>query len=154
MLLVILPRTAQAAPVSPAALVRDRTAYDGTVVELQGEAIGEALRANKGMVWINVMVEDTAIGVWTTPESAQAIGTWGDYRTSGDTVLVKGVFNLACAEHGGEMDVHAERLRVTDRGERVVRPLDWWKGALGVVAFGLAAVQGVVLVRLRRRVES
>ena len=39
----------------------------------------------------------------------------GDYKHEGDIVGVAGAFNAACAQHGGDMDIHATSLSVVTR---------------------------------------
>lgn len=117
---------------------------DGQLVVFTGEAIGEALRAPGGKVWVNVL-GGSAIGVVVDRGLADAVGTWGDYHNAGDNVHVTGTFNVACDEHGGDMDVHATALKVIEAGFPRAHPIDWRKGLVGlaglVVAF-LAVLRG------------
>lgn len=151
LLVGLLPPAAvaqEAVPVSVPEVVARAAELDGKAVVFEGEAIGEALRADKSSVWVNVLADGAAIGVWMPREMARSIGRWGGYRQTGDTVRVTGVVNLACDRHGGDLDVHAMSLEVIERGiERVetVRLLD---GLLGAAGFALAAA---ALLAARRR---
>lgn len=122
----------------------------GRVVTFEGEAIGEALRADSDTVWVNVLDEGTAIGVWMPKEMASQITRYGVYRQTGDIVRVTGILNLACDRHGGDLDVHATALTVVEpgkpRSERV-RPLEALLGAVGLATAGAA----VFLSRVRER---
>jgi hypothetical protein len=128
-------------------------AFDGNgqLIVLTGEAIGEALNAPGGQVWVNVL-GGTAIGAVVDRDMAGIIGTWGDYHNTGDTVHVTGVFNVACDEHGGDMDVHATALKVIDAGFPRAHPADWRKGLIGLV--GLVVAVLAVLRGRRIRAEQ
>lgn len=121
---------------------------DGSTVLFEAEAIGEALRAPGGMRWVNLGADGTAIGVVMTAEAADAIGVFGDYGHTGDVLRVEGTFQRACDEHGGDRDVHAQRVDILVPGSSRDHPIGWWK--LGI-AFGTAALGAVQIVRLRRR---
>jgi len=122
---------------------------DGSTVAFVGEAIGEALRESEDRVWVNVL-GGSAIGVVVDRSMAAAIGTWGDYHSSGDTVHVTGIFHIACDEHGGDMDVHATALKVIDAGFAREHPVNWVKGLIGLAGLALAALA----VRRGRRIRA
>lgn len=136
---------ASAAPptgvLTPAQVVEIDRALDGSVIELQGEAIGESLRAHGGGRWINLLGDGTAIGVWMTEERASTVRLFGDHLTNGDVVRVTGVVNISCEQHGGEFDVHASSVDVLERGGPRDNPVQPWKGVVGLggllLAFGL-----------------
>ncbi len=122
---------------------------DGALVVFTGEAIGEALRESEGGVWVNVL-GGSAIGVVVDRDLADAIDTWGDYLSTGDTVHVTGTFNVACDEHGGDMDVHAIALKIIDPGFPREHPVDWRKGLIGLVGLVVA----FLAVRRGRRIRA
>jgi hypothetical protein len=136
-------------------IVSEAHELDGRTVTFEGEAIGEALRADRRTVWVNVLDEGTAIGVWMPKEMAARIARFGSYRQTGDTVRVTGTLNLACDQHGGDLDVHAASLEVVaagkPRSERV-RPLEALVGAAGFAIAGAAVL--VARARERRRFEE
>ncbi|MBC7265680.1 MAG: ATP-binding protein [Coriobacteriia bacterium] len=128
---------------------------DGSEVTFEGEAIGEALRADGDFVWVNVLDEGTAIGVWMPDEMAEQIERFGAYRQTGDAVRVTGVVNLACDRHGGDLDVHATALEVVGPGEprsERLRPLGALVGAVGFACAGAAAL--VARTRERKKFEE
>ncbi len=135
------PAAPPAGVLTPAQVVEIDRALDGSVIELQGEAIGESLRAHGGGRWINLLGDGTAIGVWMTEEQAATVRLFGDHRTDGDIVRVTGVVNVSCDQHGGEFDVHAESVFVIEPGGPRDNPVQPWKGAVGLgglfLAFGL-----------------
>ncbi len=42
----------------------------------------------------------------------------------GDTVYVKGIFNRACKEHGGDLDIHAYQIKILKRGYEIEEKVD------------------------------
>jgi hypothetical protein len=109
---------AYAQPVSSGQLIGKANEYDGQVVTYAGEAIGDIMRRGDH-VWVNVHDSNNAIGVWL-PESAVAQGLrGGSYASKGDWIEVSGIFRRACPEHGGDLDIHAEAIRIVTPG----RPL-------------------------------
>ena len=135
-------------------LVEEPKKYDGSSVRFTGEAIGEALERGD-MAWLHLnddayylrnIEEGAKLGgynsgmpVWTSRGLTDKIGFYGDYRHEGDVVTVRGVFNAACPEHGGDMDIHAESLDVDTPGHPVSDPIDPRKllGAFLLVPMGL-----------------
>jgi len=133
--------------------------FDGTEVIFRGEAIGEAM-VRGDMAWIHINddayylknVEEgaelggynTGMAVWLPSEMVEAIEYFGDYKHEGDIVEVEGVFNAACAEHGGDTDIHATALKVVEAGHAVVDPISpgkvLWAVGLALVALALYLV--------------
>jgi hypothetical protein len=134
-----VPGTALAAWISPADVVADVSELDGEIVTMVGEAIGDEMRADADHVWINVLGDGTAVGVYVANEDAAEVDRLGDYDHTGDRVSVRGVVNLACEQHGGDLDVHAvEALEVLAPGEPLERYVPVWEGVLGVALIVVA----------------
>lgn len=125
----------------------------GQSVLLEGEAIGDVLRAGSDHVWLNVLSGGTAVGVWMPRDLADSVANLGDYRTSGDTVRVSGTFNFACDDHGGDLDIHAAELQVIATGGSTHRPIEPYKYVIAAVLACAAALQAVLYQRARRRQE-
>lgn len=137
-------------------LVEAPKEFDGQEVAFKGEAIGEAM-VRGDMAWIHLNddayyvknVEEGAqlggynsgMAVWLPAVLVEDIKYFGDYEHEGDIVEVKGVFNAACAEHGGDMDIHATSLHLVRAGHKVVDQVYphkvVWAVALGLLALGL-----------------
>ncbi len=137
-------------------LVESPKKFDGGDVSFRGEAIGEAM-VRGDMAWIHINddayymknVEEgaelggynTGMAVWVPAELAEDIEYFGDYKHEGDIVEVEGIYNAACAEHGGDTDIHATALDVIEVGHDVVDPVRpdkvVWAVTLGLVAFAL-----------------
>jgi hypothetical protein len=135
-------------------MVEQPKKYDGTEVIFEGEAIGEAMvRGEDAWVHLNddaymfKNVEEGArlggynsgMSVWLPRSLSGRISTFGDYKHEGDIVRVRGTFNAACAQHGGDMDIHASSLEVTVPGRRAADPVKPGKLILAVVLTFAAA---------------
>ncbi|PKQ36893.1 MAG: hypothetical protein CVT59_10420 [Actinobacteria bacterium HGW-Actinobacteria-1] len=143
--------SADARPLTATSILAGRAALDGTMVAFEGEAIGEMLHTSDDSVWLSVLSDGTALGVYLPEQLAEQIAMFGDYDTTGDTVRVAGEFRRACDEHGGDMDVHAVSLEVIAPGADREHPVEFWKLGLAAVAFGVAAA-GTFYSRRRRLV--
>ncbi len=82
---------------------------------------------------------NTGMPVWLASGLTQSIGTFGDYRHQGDVVKVTGIFNAACAQHGGDMDIHATTLEVVAPGRPAFDPVKPGKVLAAVVLTLIAA---------------
>ena len=136
--------------------------WNGKSVTFHGEAIGEVMVRGE-YAWIHLnddayMVRNVEEGaklggynsgmaVWVPASLTKGIDTYGDYQHEGSIVEVAGVFNGACKEHGGDMDIHATSLKVLRAGHAVTDPVPAWKAALALVLAALAAL----LFALERR---
>ncbi|MHB1341301.1 MAG: hypothetical protein ACYCX5_06010 [Coriobacteriia bacterium] len=145
---------------SSSGLVEEPKKYDGTQVTFTGEAIAEAmvrgdhawLHLNDDAYYLKNVEEGAELGgyntgmpVWIPADEAAKVEFFGDYKHEGDVVTVKGVFNAACPEHGGDMDIHAKTLSITHPGRTAkdpVKPLKLvWAIALSALAGGLWLAQ-------------
>ncbi|MDD4955431.1 MAG: DNA-binding protein [Candidatus Omnitrophica bacterium] len=113
----ILSFSCFAEPVSSSDLINNAKQYDGKEITYKGEVIGDIMARGK-FAWINVNDTKNAIGVWAASELVKGISTTGSYTANGDIVEVKGKFNRACIEHGGDLDIHAESLVIVQKGEK------------------------------------
>ncbi|MDP2232009.1 MAG: hypothetical protein Q8K89_00110 [Actinomycetota bacterium] len=136
-------------------LVEQPKKYDGKTVEFTGEAIGEVMVRGE-YAWIHINddayyvknVEEGArlggynsgMAVWVPASITSRITHYGDFQHEGDIVTVRGVFNAVCAEHGGDMDIHADELVVDVRGRHVVDEVKPWKLWLAVALSLIAAL--------------
>jgi len=134
---------------APAELVAIDRNLDGATVTIVGEAIGEDLRAGGDHRWVNVMLDGTAVGVWMTNAEAATIEHFGDHSMRGDMLEVTGVVNIGCDTHGGEFDVHAERVEVTGRGAPIDHPLEPWKAVVGGIGLAIALLEARMFRVLR-----
>ena len=124
--------------------------YDGQTVQVTGEAVGDSVHANVGgsMRWVTLeSTEDPgsfALAVCMTESQAELVDTFGDYSATGTTLRVQGTYHLACTEHAGISDVHAEAVSVVAGGYERVDEFDltaFAPGAVLVIAgFALMAI--------------
>ncbi|GBR77096.1 hypothetical protein NO2_1542 [Candidatus Termititenax persephonae] len=103
-----------------AELVDNARQFDGKTVRYCGEVIGDILPRG-GKVWLNVHDGENAIGIFADREAAAKIRMLGNYRQRGDSVEILGHFHRACAEHGGDLDIHAVALAIREPGYAVER---------------------------------
>jgi hypothetical protein len=129
-------------------LVEHPGTYDGKTVTFQGEAIGEAM-VRGDYAWIHLnddaymlknVEEGAALGgyntgmpVWIPADEARSIQVFGDYKHEGEIVRVEGTFNAACAQHGGDMDIHATSIEHVAPGRDAKDPVHPNKALLAVV---------------------
>lgn len=123
---------------SAAALASAASGLDGESVTLEGEVISEVLDGGEGHVWVNVLSEGVAIGVWAPEALAAELEVFGDWGHTGDRVMVTGVFSEACDTHGGDLDVHATSITLLERGTERQHPISFWKLGVGLAGVSLA----------------
>jgi hypothetical protein len=122
--------------------------FDNQTVIYEGEVLGDIL--NRGEhAWLAVCDGSNTIGVFVSAEQAKQISLVGGYGKRGDTVRVEGVFHRACAEHGGDLDIHADSLTVLSIGAKVDMPVSRLVAILAI-ALPLPAA-GLLLFAFRRR---
>ena len=126
-------------------LTENPNSFDGRQVMFQGEVIGVMMRGDHA--WVNILDNGYAIGVWCRADDAMKVSFVGDYNNLGDKVEVVGIFHMACLEHGGDMDVHAESFEISSRGHVIERMPSF---TIILVSFALAVVAIFVFLYLRR----
>jgi hypothetical protein len=151
--------------VTSTTLVENATGWNRRIIGFKGEAIGERM-ARGGMAWIHLnddayMEKSIEAGagsegynsgqaIWLSSDLARRIQFFGDYKTQGDLVRITGVFNAACSEHGGDMDIHATDLTVVAIGHPVTHEI---KTPRALLAAGLM-LSSVLLFWIRRRARN
>jgi hypothetical protein len=112
--------------------------YDGKIVSLTGEAIGDPMRRGDH-AWVNVLDSYAAIGVFLPSGCLATIERYGSNKQKGDTLRILGVFRRACPEHGGDMDIHALDIEVAARGFATPHPADIRGVVLAPLSLAIAA---------------
>lgn len=110
--------------------------YDGQRVTYEGEVVQDLMRRG-GYGWANVSDGQNALGVWAPAQALEAIQYTGSYRFRGDWVRVTGVFHAACPQHGGDVDLHADRLQVIAPGGPTPHPVSAWEAIGAMTALAL-----------------
>ncbi len=126
---------AQAQPVSSEEMINNAQQYNGRSVAYTGEVIGDIMKRGN-YAWINVSDGKKTIGVWAEASLIKDIVYAGSYRASGDRVEVIGVFNRACPEHGGDLDIHAREIKKIAPGGPVAEAPDTGKRNVAILLLG------------------
>ena len=141
------PALASGTEVTSNDLIDQAREYDSREVIYTGEVIGDIM-ARGDHAWINVSDGSNAIGIWVKTADMQGIDTAGRYNMHGDTIKVTGVFHRACAEHGGDFDIHADKLELVEKGYAVAHPADPVKTVVACVLFA-AAISIALIVKTK-----
>ena len=119
-------------------LVEHPAWWDGKRIAFAGEAVScRMVRGSYAWVHLNddsyaersvenggpLTGYNSGQAVWVPAALASRIATYGGYRHQGDVARVVGVFHAACAEHGGDMDIHADMLVIERPGRAIPHPL-------------------------------
>ena len=120
---------------------------DGMKVSVQGEVVGDIIKASDDMFWLALDEGDSSISVLCSPSDAAQIENLGRYGQSGDVVLVFGTFHADCPDHQGLADIHAEHLAVVAHGQPLYHAVDLRLLMLS----GLLLVIGAALMLMRWR---
>lgn len=140
---------AYAQPVSSSELINNAKQHDGETVVYSGEIIGDCM-ARGDYAWVNLNDGESAIGVWMSRVLADEVEYTGSYKSQGDWFEVKGIFNRACKQHGGDLDIHATAVRKLRSGRRIPGAMDMHKWNL-VLSLTGALVLAWILIRLKAR---
>ncbi len=120
-------------------LIENSKEYDRKEVNYRGEVIGEIM-VRGDFAWINVNDGVNAIGIWTPANLVKEIKFTGNYQYRGDRVEVSGMLNRACSEHGGDLDIHAQKIEIFKEGYEIYHPLNRSRLNLALVFFGLSFI--------------
>lgn len=126
------------------------TYYDDQTVQVTGEAIGEAIKAGlrNSHRWVTLASDDSksTVSVFMPTEAAKKIGIFGRYGSKGATVQVQGTYHLACADHEGLSDIHAEVVTVVEQGHEMPQEFDIRAFVPGIIV----VVVGLILTAIYR----
>ncbi|MCM8818766.1 MAG: hypothetical protein NC915_04755 [Candidatus Omnitrophica bacterium] len=100
--------------------------YDGKIVIIQGEVIGEKI-GNKENIWINLKDDAYLIGIFVNKKEVEKIENYGKYKVKGDIVRIKGIYNKFCNQHYGKRDIHVLELEVISKGIKYKEEVDLYK---------------------------
>jgi hypothetical protein len=120
-------------------LIDNAAEYDGQEIVYTGEVIGDIM--NRGeYTWLNVSDGNNAIGIWVKSSAIGDIKVAGRYDAHGDTVRITGIFHRACADHGGDFDIHAEQIELVEKGYAVSHTVEPANVLIGTVLFVAALI--------------
>jgi len=103
-------------------LINKSNQLDGKTIYFRGEIVGDILRRGN-FSWINVYDGSQAIGIYCQTKMVECIKFVGDYKNTGDNIEVRGIFHKSCKQHAGELDIHAEQIRIIKTGAKRKHPL-------------------------------
>jgi hypothetical protein len=93
-------------------LINGKQLYNNLVIQFEGEVVGQRL-SKTAYVWVNIQdIDNNAIGAYMPREMSELIQYYGTYKTRGDQVLIEGVYHTKCEEHGGDTDIHVQKLEI------------------------------------------
>jgi len=132
-------------------LIENAKQLDGQEVTVQGEAIGE--RMDRGdYSWVNINDGTNAMGIWLSKADAEMISHYGDYKDKGDIVKVTGTFNRACAEHGGEADLHNSSIIIVQEGYIVNEQISSVKIIITIILVAFASLSLLIYFKFSHKV--
>ena len=135
--------------VSSAELIAHAKDFDNKTVTYSGEVIGDVMKRGE-YAWINVNDGVNAIGVWITATMAEEVRSSGDFKHTGDQVEVVGIFNRACGQHGGDLDIHGQTMQIVSSGGPKSCSVDKRKKDWAIKLLGAAAIIWILsLLKMR-----
>ena len=143
---ILIANAAAVGEVTSTELIDNAKEYDKKEVIYSGEVIGDIMKRG-GYAWINVSDGSNAIGIWIPFEETEKIEYTGQYRYKGDTVKIIGIFNRACPEHGGDLDIHAKSIEVIERGHEIKRNTNFYGLIAGAILFIIAMTLTLIIYR-------
>ncbi len=139
---------AYAQPVSSTELINNAKLYDGKKVVYEGEVIGDVMARGR-YSWVNLNDGQNAVGIWVPEALARDVRMTGSYKTKGDWLEATGIFHRACPEHGGDLDIHAQAIRVIQGGRVTVERANPAKKNLFFTLLGIICL--IVILRQFKR---
>lgn len=128
-------------------LIEMANSINGRKVAYRGEAVTAIM--NRGShSWVNLNDGSNAIGVWCKTDDLRDVKSLGGYKSKGDVLEVVGIFNRACSIHRGELDIHAESVKVISAGFPVEERIST-KRIKVAIAFFLLAIVAIIVLRKR-----
>ena len=127
-------------------LISQAKDYDKKEIVYSGEVIGDIMKRGQNC-WINISDGDNAIGIWAEESLAKNINYKGSYKYKGDEVKVTGVFNKACQEHGGDLDIHAQKIEITSKGYINERTINIYYILIAGILLVIAIVLNLIIFK-------
>ncbi|HEY5501569.1 MAG TPA: hypothetical protein VIK09_06265 [Candidatus Humimicrobiaceae bacterium] len=127
-------------------LISQAKDYDKKEIVYSGEVIGDIMKRGQNC-WINISDGDNAVGVWAEESLAKNINYKGSYKYKGDEVKVTGVFNKACPEHGGDLDIHAQKIEITSKGYINKRTVNVYYILIAAILLVIAIVMNIIILK-------
>jgi hypothetical protein len=120
-------------------LIDNAKKYDTGRVTFEGEVIGDVMCRGQ-YCWVNINDGKAAIGVWMPKDYAQKINYRGSYKQRGDWLRINGIFNRACPQHSGQLDIHAQEVEQIKKGKIIRENFSLKRRNLTVVLLGALCI--------------
>lgn len=129
---------------------------DGQTVQVTGEVVGDRIFAELDPTDCWVMLQsteknDSEIAVFMPLTASESIDTYGAYGKRGTTLQVRGTFNLACADHQGASDLHADSVAVVSKGSVEDLEFNFMRLVPGLVLLLFGSLMLIVYDIMRER---
>lgn len=129
-------------------IIENAKALNGKTITYKGELVTAILKQGK-YSWANLNDGDNAIGVWCENSMLSAVKFIGNYTQKGDVLEVQGVFHRACSLHGGDLDIHADSIRIVETGRYVEEKINAMRLNLSIIFFMLLIA---VIILFKKRI--
>lgn len=119
---------------------------NGQTVQVTGEVVGDRILAddNDDYCWITLQANDSSyaeVSVYMPIRSSETIDQYGSYGKHGTDLQVRGTFHLACKDHQGLSDLHAQNVTAVNPGYTMQPDVSLMNalpgGALVLIGLGL-----------------
>ena len=108
-------------------------------VTYRGEVIGDVMLRGD-YAWVNINDGQNAIGIWMPKNFTQEIKFSGSYKSIGDFIEINGIFNRTCHAHGGDLDIHATKIKILRPGYEISENISSTKFKLTIILFVICLV--------------
>jgi hypothetical protein len=143
---IIIANGSSAVSVTSDDLINNAKDYDKKEVVYSGEVIGDIMKRGEN-AWVNISDGTNAIGIWITTEETKEIKYTGKYSFTGDIVKVTGIFNRACSEHGGDLDIHASKIEVIKQGHFDLKKINYNFIIISVILLVIALILNIFILK-------
>jgi aspartyl/asparaginyl-tRNA synthetase len=104
-------------------LIEKARELDGRELSYSGELV-TAILNRADYAFINLNDGSNAIGVWCKSSALNSVKFAGSYKRKGDILEVRGEFHRACPYHNGELDIHADEIKIVKSGYSLEEHID------------------------------
>ena len=128
-------------------LIEKAKELNGRKLNYRGELVTAILDRGE-YSWINLNDGFNAIGIWCKSSSLSGVKFIGDYKNRGDVIETSGTFNRACSIHNGELDLHADTVKIVKKGHLLMMAIDLKRINSAIALFALT-IFTVIIFRKR-----
>ena len=128
-------------------LIEKSKELNGQKLNYRGELVTAILDRGE-YSWANLNDGSNAIGVWCKSSLLDGVKFAGDYKNRGAIIEVNGTLNRACSIHNGELDLHADTVRIIKKGHSLVRPINLKRINFAITLF-VFTILTVIIFRKR-----